>query len=100
MAHITEISIEGLLGRAEPIKLTLNRGVNVFFGENGCGKTTLLKVLDAALSRDGTAMERLPVAKATVDIFSIDENKVYRHTWERRAPRDDESADTTPARTS
>ena len=86
MAHITEISIEGLLGRAEPIKLTLNRGVNIFFGENGCGKTTLLKVLDAALSCDGTAMERLPVTKATVDIFSIDEKKVYRHTWERRSP--------------
>lgn len=86
MAHITDIAIEGLLGRAEPIKLALNRGVNIFFGENGCGKTTLLKVLDAALSRDGTAMERLPVQKATVDIFSIEENKVYRHTWERRAP--------------
>lgn len=86
MAHITEISIEGLLGRAEPIKLTLNRGVNIFFGENGCGKTTLLKVLDAALSRDATAMERLPVSKATVDIFSITDNKIYRHIWERRAP--------------
>lgn len=86
MAHITEITIDGLLGRKEPIKLTLNRGVNIFFGENGCGKTTLLKVLDAALSRDGAAMERLPVTKATVDIFSINENKVYRHTWERRSP--------------
>jgi predicted ATP-dependent endonuclease of OLD family len=86
MAHITEISIEGLLGRTEPIKLSLNRGVNIFFGENGCGKTTLLKVLDAALSRDGSAMERLPVTKATVDIFSIEANKVYRHTWERSAP--------------
>lgn len=86
MAHITEISIEGLLGRAEPIRVKLNRGVNIFFGENGCGKTTLLKVLDAALSRDGTAMERLPVTKATVDIFSIDENRVFRQTWERGAP--------------
>lgn len=85
MAHITEISIEGLLGRADPIKLTLNRGVNIFFGENGCGKTTLLKVLDAALSRDGAAMERLPVTKATVDIFSVTDNKIYRHIWERRA---------------
>lgn len=84
MAHITEITIEGLLGRSEPINLKLNRGVNIFFGENGCGKTTLLKVLDAALSHDGAAMERLPVTKATVDIFSIDENKVFRHIWERR----------------
>jgi energy-coupling factor transporter ATP-binding protein EcfA2 len=85
MAHILEISVEGLLGRPDPIKLQLNRGVNIFFGENGCGKTTLLKVLDAALSRDGAAMERLPVTKASVDIFSINENKTYRHTWERRS---------------
>lgn len=84
MAHITEISIEGLLGRPKAINLKLNRGVNIFFGENGCGKTTLLKVLDAALSRDGAAMEKLPVAKATVDIFSITENKIFRHTWERQ----------------
>ena len=83
MAHITEIKIEGLLGRSDPVHLLLNRGVNIFFGENGCGKTTLLKVLDAALSRDGTAMELLPVRKATIDIFSISENRVFRHIWER-----------------
>jgi predicted ATP-dependent endonuclease of OLD family len=84
MAHITEIKIEGLLGREQPIHLKLNRGLNIFFGENGCGKTTLLKVLDAALSRDGAAMHRLPVTKAIVDIYSIDDDKTYRHTWERR----------------
>lgn len=86
MAHITEIRIEGLLGRDEPIKLRLNRDVNIFFGENGSGKTTLLKVLDAALSRDGEAMQRLPVTKAIVDIFSITEDRVIRHTWERKEP--------------
>jgi len=85
MAHITEIRIEGLLGRPDSIHLQLNRGVNVFFGENGCGKTTLLKVLDAALSRDGAAMERLPVTRAVVDIFSIEENRVFKHVWERGA---------------
>jgi len=83
MAHITEIAIEGLLGNSESIHLKLNRDVNVFFGENGCGKTTLLKVLDAALSRDGAAMARLPVTKAVVDIYSIDRNRIIRHTWER-----------------
>lgn len=88
MAHITEISIEGLLGRSKPITLTLNRDVNIFFGENGCGKTTLLKVLDAALSRDGAAMEKLPVTKAIVDIYSITEGRVIRHTWERRTSTD------------
>lgn len=86
MAHITEVRIEGLLGRQEPVRLKLNRDVNIFFGENGSGKTTLLKVLDAALSRDGKAMQRLPVFKAVVDIYSISEERVIRHTWERRDP--------------
>jgi predicted ATPase len=83
MAHITEITIEGLLGNSESIHLKLNRDVNVFFGENGCGKTTLLKVLDAALSIDGSAMAQLPVTKAVVDIYSINAKRVIRHTWER-----------------
>ncbi|WP_457282169.1 AAA family ATPase [Polaromonas sp. P5_D5] len=69
MAHITEIKIDGLLGRKEPIQLKLNNQVNVFFGENGCGKTTLLKILDAALSRDAEAMNLLPVERAEVHIF-------------------------------
>lgn len=88
MAHITEIKIEGLLGRSEPIHLKLNRGVNIFFGENGCGKTTLLKVLDAALSQDGAAMERLPVKRATVDIFSITEDRIIKHVWEQSEAHD------------
>ncbi len=86
MAHITEVRIEGLLGRKDPIRVKLNRDVNIFFGENGSGKTTLLKVMDAALSRDGEAMQRLPVTKAIVDIYSITEEKVIRHTWERSEP--------------
>lgn len=84
MAHITEIKIDGLLGREDSIRLELDSRVNIFFGENGCGKTTLLKVLDAALSRNGSVMEGLPVAKAVVDIYSSSEKRVFRHTWERR----------------
>lgn len=67
--------------------MQLNRGVNIFFGENGSGKTTLLKVLDAALSQDAEVMERLPVERAIVDIYSITEDRTIRHTWERREPR-------------
>lgn len=28
-------------------------------------------------------MERLPVTKAVVDIYSVDENRIIKHTWER-----------------
>lgn len=87
MAHIVRIRIEGLLGRSKPIELELDRTVNVFFGENGCGKTTLLKILQCAMSRDGESMLGLPVDRAEVDIFSITDQRVIPHVWDRSSAR-------------
>jgi ABC-type lipoprotein export system ATPase subunit len=84
MAHITRIRIEGLLGRDRPIEMPLDRTVNIFFGENGCGKTTLLKILQSALSQDGDAMIGLPVERAEVDIYSVTDQKVIPHVWDRK----------------
>jgi energy-coupling factor transporter ATP-binding protein EcfA2 len=84
MAHITSVRIDGLLGRKDTLSFTLERDVNVFFGENGCGKTTLLKIMNAALDRDADAMESLAVDKAEVNIFSINENRVIKHVWQRK----------------
>lgn len=84
MAHITKIKIDGLMGRKEPIELELNRKVNIFFGENGGGKTTLLKILDAAMSHNGDIMQRLPVERAEVHIYSIDRDKTFTQLWERK----------------
>lgn len=87
MAHITEIKIHGLLGRVDPVHIKFERDVNVFFGENGSGKTTLLKILDAAMSRDGDIMYMLPVQRAEVHIFSISENRVIKHVWDRSSQK-------------
>lgn len=84
MAHITRIRIDGLLGREQPIEMELDRTVNVIFGENGCGKTTLLKILQSALLQDGKAMLSLPVQRAEVDIYSITEQRVIPHVWDRK----------------
>jgi predicted ATPase len=89
MAHITEIKIYGLLGRADPVHLKLERDVNVFFGENGSGKTTLLKILDAAMSRNGDVMLALPVQRAEVYIFSVSENRIIKHVWDRKTKKSD-----------
>jgi len=85
MSHITEIKIDGLLGRTSPIQMTLNRQTNIFFGENGCGKTTLLKILDAALNLDGATMSSLPVDRAEVHIYSIKHDRVIKHVWEKNS---------------
>ena len=91
MAHITGFKVFGLLGRSEPVSIQLNRDVNIIFGENGCGKTTLLKILDAALSLDSATMHRLPVQRAEVEIYSITDEKPHLHVWDRK-PHSSQSA--------
>jgi predicted ATPase len=83
MAHIKYFRVDGLLGRTEPLEYTLDRHVNVFFGENGCGKTTLLKILAAALDRDSKAIVALPVQRAEVHIYSITRDATFKLIWDR-----------------
>lgn len=89
MAHITEIKIHGLLGRTKPIHCKLERDVNVFFGANGSGKTTLLKVLDAAMNMNGLAVEKLPISRAEVHIYSISEQRTIKFVWDREVAAKD-----------
>jgi len=66
VARILEFEIEGLAGRTEPYAAVLNDDVNVFFGLNGCGKTTLLKILQSALSTNIEILKGLPFKRARV----------------------------------
>ncbi len=87
MAHITEFTIEGLAGRTEPYSRKLNRDVNVFFGLNGAGKTSLLRILQSAMSRDGSMLDTVPFERAEVKIYSVDYDKIFAHTIERPHPK-------------
>lgn len=70
MAHITHFVIEGLNGRRRPIELSLNRNVNVIFGANGCGKTSVLRILESALAGRASKIEDIQFERAEVKIFS------------------------------
>ena len=83
MAHIVEFSIKGLTGRKEDINITLNRDVNVFFGLNGSGKTSLLKILHSAMSNDSSILKDVPFSEAKVVIYSIAHNKNYECTIQK-----------------
>lgn len=89
MAHITKIKIDGLMGRSSPVEFEFNRHTNIFFGENGCGKTTLLKILDAALSLDALAASALPFKRAEISIYSINERTTIKHVWEQTGTPED-----------
>lgn len=68
MATISSFTIHGLAGRARPQRFELNRDVNIFWGLNGSGKTSLLKILHGALLNDSASLARVPFDAATVTI--------------------------------
>lgn len=80
------------MGRDNPIVFDLDRHTNIFFGENGCGKTTLLKILDAALSMDAVAASSLPFRRAEIHIYSINERATIKHIWEKSASSEDQKS--------
>ena len=77
MAHILDFKVEGLAGRNDFYCQTLNRDINVFFGPNGSGKTSLLRILDSAMSGDASALRRVPFRSAEVTIHSRNDNRAY-----------------------
>lgn len=77
MAHIVEFSIKGLTGRKKEYSQALNRDVNVFFGLNGTGKTSLLKILHSAMEGDATLLTNVPFEEAHVVVYSIDHDKNF-----------------------
>jgi ABC-type Na+ transport system ATPase subunit NatA len=64
MAFIRSLRIEGLAGRKDVCSLDLNGDVNVCFGPNGSGKTSLLRVLHSALSNDVDMLKDVTFTKA------------------------------------
>lgn len=87
MAHIVSFSIDDLAGRKEPCSFELNPSVNLFFGLNGTGKTSLLKILHAALSGTAEGLSRVPFSRAEVRISTGSGEVVVRRIdqgWAKR----------------
>ncbi len=83
MAHVVEFSVTGLAGRHDTYSQVLNKDVNIFFGFNGSGKTSLLKILHSALSGNVAILKDVPFESATVKIYSIDYDKVFTRTIQK-----------------
>jgi hypothetical protein len=77
MSYITEFSIDGLSGRKTPYAHRLNRDVNIFFGVNGSGKTSLLKILNSAMDGDASRLSVVPFTSAQVKIHSENYRKQF-----------------------
>lgn len=70
MAYIQSFSVTGLAGRKGVLRMKVNRDTNIFWGYNGSGKTSLLKILHSALVNDATTLIRVPFKAASVTFYS------------------------------
>jgi energy-coupling factor transporter ATP-binding protein EcfA2 len=59
--------------------------VNVFFGDNGSGKTSLLRILNAAMDRDSVSLRHVTFSRASVTVHSISHDRDFTLTLERNA---------------
>ncbi len=78
---VSRIEISRLAGSEEDVKYDLNSGVNIFFGDNGSGKTSLLKILHAAASNTTTDLTEVPFESAKVTINYFDVFRLERSIW-------------------
>jgi predicted ATP-dependent endonuclease of OLD family len=83
MAHIVRFKIDGLTGRSQPISKTLHRDINIFYGLNGCGKSSLLKILHSALREDASILKDTLFEAASVDVYSLDFDSVFNFKIKR-----------------
>lgn len=67
MAYIESFRVTGLAGRTKPVEKNLDRHVNIFWGLNGSGKTSLLKILNSALRNEVASLNH--VAFTTADVL-------------------------------
>jgi predicted ATPase len=83
MSHIVSFRVDGLVGRKDPYQQTLNRDVNIFFGLNGSGKTSLLKILHSAMSGDAAMLKTVSFDRAEVVFYSLSEKRNLRRTFDK-----------------
>ncbi|WP_405645784.1 AAA family ATPase [Streptomyces sp. NBC_00019] len=70
MSHIVGFEIAGLAGRPGVVSHSLEPDVNVFWGLNGSGKTSMLKILHSALLDEASLLVRVPFDWAVVKIHT------------------------------
>ncbi len=66
MTKVLSCQVSGLAGRSDTVSHRLDPQTNVFFGPNGTGKTSLLKLIASAVRDDINLIRRVPFTAATI----------------------------------
>src|SRR5262245_33887482 len=81
LPSIRHIGVSGLHGQYD-ISLPLDPGLNVIYGKNGKGKTTLLHILANVLEQDFSIFTSLQFNYITIETHAGDKLEVLPHTLE------------------
>lgn len=94
---IKYLKVEGLNGNKEPLEFHFNDDLNLFTGLNGCGKTTILKILWLVnsgcidtLSRE-VSFESLYVKAEKYEVSITKKNDLVHYEWEVEGWRSENS---------
>ncbi|MCP4687275.1 MAG: ATP-binding protein [Desulfobacterales bacterium] len=82
MTIIKSLTIDGL-AEAGAASFILDDRVCAFYGLNGAGKKSIIKILYSALRGDASILKHIPFKTASVEIFSEEENRIFRHSIAR-----------------
>lgn len=75
--HIDRVMFVGFQSPLRTAEVFFSKdSASVIYGDNGCGKTTFLKLLHAFLSKDSSAFKKEGVIRAELD-YSIDTNESH-----------------------
>lgn len=81
--RINKIKIEGFKDKDRIVNLDFSKmPITILYGDNGCGKTTLLKVFSAIFSRDESILISENIRKIEIELE--EENNIDRYVIERQ----------------
>ena len=83
MSHVLHFDIRGLNGRKKSIAHTLDRHVNVFFGSNGSGKTSILRIINSAMNVDAGSINTIHFYSASVTIHTLKYERELVYNYKR-----------------
>jgi predicted ATP-binding protein involved in virulence len=84
MTKLLKVEVNGLAGRKDPVKFDLRPDVNIFFGLNGSGKTSLLKILHSGLEDRTVGLAKVPFTSASIKVTSKVHKTLERSIVARR----------------
>lgn len=68
MYILDSVLIEGLWGRAAPIRIKLDQNFNFLIGQNGTGKTTVINLIAAALAADFERLDKIQFSRILITL--------------------------------